>query len=155
MIFSVLPSCWIWKNLITANSHYMKPTFVSEEMIDWSFLLVEFLEMVNGIFIQSYSLICWIMQSKTYEADLMCSCWCPGLLRDGPGCSSPISGYKRVALFTLSMYGLDYSCPSSVLEDNLVLGRIPIVMESLGKSWKNLWSWKVMENSKNIKIMEK
>ena len=32
--------------------------------------------------------------------------------------------------------------------------RVPTVMEIQGKSWKNLRSWKVMENKKISKVME-
>ena len=33
--------------------------------------------------------------------------------------------------------------------------RVPTVMKSQGKSWKNLWSWKVIENQKKIsEVME-
>ena len=35
-------------------------------------------------------------------------------------------------------------------ESSYVGIRVPTVMESQAKSWKNLWSWKVMEKSWNI-----
>ena len=36
-----------------------------------------------------------------------------------------------------------------------LLFRVPTVLENQGKSWKNLWSWKVMEKSWKIKKMSK
>ena len=65
--------------------------------------------------------------------------------------ASKNSSRKRRRLEPLLFDDVPVEIDEFTVRYELSICRVPTVKESQGRSWKNLWSWKVVENPKSIK----